>query len=396
MTSLADNPEQTIMKVIAPQAAYAVCTFEIDVEKWSLLPVAATSHQARWVDSMYANAICEPAGHCEPADDCRCGAYGYRSLRKLRDVHRQATTLVAVMKYDPSSAVEDENEVRALTATVVAFWISPDLPKRHVAAAVVHDVTGKLCIEYDYLDCMLARYDITERWEAWGGLDEEFDEELRPAAATDGVAPVPRWAHALSWDRPVQTARAVRSWVTVVGRPLIESFSGAVHYATKTARTIVMTIVIAWCAVFTHVYIHTHVTPFAFIDPVLLAGHRLISAILAPPVMLLTMSALGLLALLETVHGAWRLPRRADPIAWAMTVILPFVYLFAEKTVLVFGMLVVLAAANGTPEPSELGWCLVAMFVLNIVARSAPPFCAIYGHLRVLRAQSSWGASTDV
>ena len=337
--------------------------------------------------------VCDDAFDCErPSWWCTCGVRGYDSLSRLRAAHRQADTIVAVMRYDPTTSLNDDNEVRAADATLVAYWISPDLPLRAQAAAVVGDLTAHMCIEYDDLDRMLARYNIIE----WREAATDPDDEFRTVGAADGVSPVPRWAGMLGMSRAVRTARALRSWTAVIGRPLLESFSAAVHYATKTTRTILMTMVSAWCAVFMHVYTHTHLTPVAFIDPVLLAGHRLIGAILEPPVMLLVMSVLGLLALLEAVRRARPLPRLADPIAWAMTVVLPFVYLFGEKTVLVIGMLVVLATANGTPEPSQLGWCLVAMFVLIIVARSATPFSVIYGHLRALRAQSSWGASADV
>ncbi|NTY62578.1 hypothetical protein [Mycolicibacterium sphagni] len=386
MTSTADRPEQTIMKVVGPPVAYALCTFEIDVENGTLLP-AVTADRSGW-DLAYAYYDCEPAGHADPYGGCHCGAYGYHSLAKLRASHPQAATLVAVMKYNPSRAVEESGEVRVSESTLVAYWISPDVPLRGLAADLVHDLTGKLCIGYDDLDCMLARYEIIE--------ESDWDDEAHAVSADDGVVPVPRWAGAVGMTRVVLTTRAVRSWATVVGRPLLESFSDATRYATRTARIILKVIVIAWCAVGLHVYVSTHVTPFAALDPVLVAGHRLIAAIDTPPVRLLMMFGLGLGALFDAVRLARPLPGLADPIGWVTKVILPFVYLFAEETVLIFGMLAVLASANGHPEPGELGWCLAAMFVLIVAARSAAPLFAIIGRLRAIRAHNSDWASADV
>ncbi|GAA2429001.1 hypothetical protein [Mycolicibacterium llatzerense] len=388
----ADTPEQTIMEVEAPKAVYALCTFRIDIEKWALLPVEAAPTQSPW-KGCEAWMICDDDFHYErPSWWCTCGVRGYDSLSRLRAAHRQADTIVAVMRYDPTTSLDDDNEVRAAEATLVAYWISPDLPLRVQAAAVVRGLTAHMCIEYDDLDCMLARYDIIE----WREAATDPDDEFRSVGAADGAAPLPRWAGRLGMSRAVLNTRAVRSWSTVVGPALLESFSDAALYASKTTKPILMTIVVAWCAAFIHVYIRTHLTPFAFIDPVLMAAHWLIVAIVAPSVLLLTMSALGLVSLVDAVRRARPLPRRADPIAWAMTVVLPFVFLFAEKVVLVFGMLVVLASANGYPLPSVVGWCLAVMFVLIVVARSAAPLFAIYSRMRELRAQSSWGALADV
>lgn len=387
-----DVPEQTIMKVEAPKAVYALCTFRIDIEKGALLPVGSGLTQSQWT-GRHARLVCQRGIHvARPSWWCTCGVHGYDSLRRLRAAHRQADTIVGVMRYDPTTSVGDDNQVRAADATLVAYWVSPDLPLRAGALAVVCDLTAHVCIEYDDLDCMLARYDITE----WQESATDPDDEFRSVCGADGVAPLPRWAGVLGMTRAVLRARAVRSWSTVVGGPLRESFSNAALYATKTTQTILMTMAVAWFAVWMHVYIRTHVTPLAFLDPFLLAGHELISAAVTRPMLLALMWASALMAVLDAVRGAHPLPGLADHVGRVPGAVLAFVYAFGERTVLVFGVLVVLAAANGHPLPGGLGWCLAVMFVLIILARSAAPFAAIYGRLRALRAQPSWGARADV
>ncbi len=387
-----DVPEQTVMKVEVPKTVYALCTFRIDIEKGALLPMEAAPIQSPWT-GRHAWLICERGVHfLHPSWWCTCGVGGYASLSRLRAAHRQADTIVAVMRYDPTTSLYEDNHVRAADATLVAYWISPELPLRDQVSAVMDDLTDHSCTQYGDLDCMLGRYDIIECQESATDPDDEF----RSVCAADGVAPLPRWAGVLGLTRAVLTARAVRSWSTVVGGPLRESFSNAVFYATKTTQTILMTIVVAWFAVWMHVYIRTHVTPLAFLDPFLLAGHGLISAAVTRPMLLALMWASALMALLDAVRGTHSLPGLADHVGRLPGAVLAFVYAFGERTVLTFGVLVVLAAANGNPLPGGLGWCLAAMFVLSILARSAAPFVAIYGRLRAFRAQPSWGATANV
>ena len=375
MSAAVEHAEQTILKVVCPpvpDVAYAVRTFRIDLQRWCLQPVDPGGRSV-WSGN-YGVSQCDTPGHYGPRLDCGCGIAGQHSVDELRATHPEADTVVAVMEYDPIRAIETANEVRAMSAHLVAYWISPDLPGHELAAAVFADQTGGQARAYHDVDTMLADYCITGRAES---VDNGAGADDIGQAATVARRP---------W----------RSWASVFGDTLRESFADAWTYTTVTAKIMLQTLLLAGLCVALHHLIRTRPQSVAWFhgawfDPVLLAGRHLLFAVDTPPVLLTAMAAIAVGTAVRVLRWTRPLPPLSDPSAWVMNVLVPYVYTVGHRVTVYFGMLFILTAAAGRPESPALGWLLVAMFVLGLIGRSVTPVYAILGRRHRLRAQRRAG-----